>query len=205
MFDLPIVFRSMLVLLLCTPAMGCGSGNGPLTVRKNKVIGPWCAPNQRVQIGDRVVGHVHDGPKYKDFFIDDEGREHDPDKLTETAWTYLERTGDAKKMKDAFSKAGDYPAMTIMSIKPMIVILATKQSADLLKQMGNSPPRWFWVTKISTRGEPTYQKELQWFSPDLKQKPTKLAFSLGGIAEISLGNGTLKLSRNGERCKTERE
>lgn len=199
-------FRPCIALVsafLCL-ATGCG-GSGPLTIKKTKIIGPWCAANQRVQIGDRVVGKVAWGEnKYKDFFVDDAGKEHDPDKIADQVWTYLERTGDAKKIKEAFSK-GDYPVMRVVSINPLIVILETKQDVNLPKQLGNSPGRWYWVAQVSTRGEPGYQKDLQWFSPDLKQKPTKLVFSLGGIGEIPLGKGALKLTRIGERCTTERE
>jgi hypothetical protein len=193
-----------LIALPCCLAIGCGS-SGPITIRKSKFIGPWCAPNQRVKVGDRVVGHVHDGPKYKNFFVDDTGVEHDPDKLAETAWSYLEGTGDAKRIKEAFSKDAYCPEMVIVSIKPIIVILQTKQDAELRKQASNSPPRWFWVSRISPGGEPAYQQDMQWLSPDLKQKPTKLIFSLGGVADIPLGNGTLKLTHIGERCTTERE
>jgi hypothetical protein len=195
---------ALAALLFCL-ALGCGNGGGSSpAAKKNKTTGPWCAAHQRIKIIDHIIGHDQVGNKYKELFVDDEGQEHDPEKLADQAWGYLEATGDARKIKQAFSD-GQSPDLVIVAIKPLIVILGTHQDANASKKVGDSPGRWYWLGQVATRGDPAYQKDLQWFSPDLKQKPTKLVFSLGGVAEIPLGNGTLKLTHTGEKCKTERE
>ena len=212
-----IHYLCLVDLLLCFSITGCG-GAGPLRIRKKStILGPWCGPNKRVQFGDRVVGHVHDGPKLKTFLVDDEGQEYDPAKLAEQVWSYLERTGDAKKIKEAFAKEADYPRMTIVSIKPVVVILGThqvdaavrKKSQDdyaSMKQIGASAERSHWLAFISSEHYPlSYKEGLQWFSPDLKQRPAKLAFSAEGVAEVPVPNGKLKLIRNGDECQTARE
>jgi hypothetical protein len=194
----------LLELLLCLCLAGCGSA-GPLVIRANsKNVGPWCATKQRVQIGQRVVGRVADGDKWQNFLVDDTGKEHDPRKIAEEVWSYLEKTGDAQKIKEAFQE-GHYPSMSVVSIKPVVVILETNFSAGLPKQIGSSPERWYWTAQIYTERQPVYRDELKWFSPDLKQRPTSLTFSQMGVAEIALTQGTLKLIREGERCRTLRE
>jgi hypothetical protein len=208
---------SVLDLLLCFSMTGCG-GAGPLRIIKNpKYRVPWCGPNQRVQIGERVVGHNPNlGAIHREFLVDDAGKEYDPKKLADQVWSYLERTGDAKKIKEAFSKEAYYPKMTIVSINPVVVILEIhqvdaalrKKSQDdtaSMKQIGTSAERSYWVANIYAMGDPVYQEGLQWFSPDLRQKPINLAFSKAGVAEISLANGKLKLIREGDDCKTTRE
>jgi hypothetical protein len=194
----------LLDLVLCFSMTGCGAR--PLVKTHLKVVGPWCAPNHRVQIGERVVGHVHDGNKWKLFLVDDAGKEYDPDKLADQIWSYLERTGDAKKIEEAFSKEAYQSNITVVSVNPLIVILGTYQDASWLKQNREfAHKRWFWHSQVSSLGEPPFREGLQWFSPELKQKPTNLAFSQGGVAEIPLADGKLKLIREGDRCKTTRE
>src|SRR5947209_10451622 len=97
-------FWIVLVLLWCYSMAGCGR-RGPLVISKNQPhFAPWCGPNRRVQIGQRVVGHVHDGPKYKNFLIDETGKEHDPEEIAERAWSYLKRTGDAKTIEESLGQ-----------------------------------------------------------------------------------------------------
>jgi hypothetical protein len=196
---------SLLDLLLCFSMTGCGAD--PLVIRKNDTNGPWCAPNRRVQFGQRVVGHVGFGEnKWKIFLVDDAGKEYDPAKLADQVWSYLERTGDAKIIKEAFTREAYYPGMTIVSIKPIVVILEPNWNADLRKRIGTSPERYHWLALVSAeRYPPSFKEGLQWFSPDLKQRPTDLAFSRAGVAEISLKNGKLKLIRAGGDCKITRE
>jgi len=197
---------SLLNLLLCFSMTGC-DGSSPLRIKKNpKNVGPWCGPNQRVQIGERVVGHNPNlGVIHRTFLVDDAGKEYDPKKLADQVWSYLEGTGDAKKIKEAFSSDGYYPRMIVVSIKPVVVILETYQDAALPKQLGTSTERNYWVAQIHALGDPVYKDGLQWFSPDLKQRPTNLAFSQAGVAEIALAHGKLKLIREGKDCKTTRE
>jgi hypothetical protein len=185
---------------------GCG-GAGPLRMKTNpRNLGPWCGPKQRVQIGERVVGRAGwNGNKWKDFLVDDTGKEYDPEKIADQVWSYLERTGDAKKIKEAFTRDGSYPRMIVVSVKPVVVILETYQGAALPTQLGTSPERYYWVAQIHAMGDPVYQERLEWFSLDLKQRPTELAFSEAGVAVIPLPKGKLKLIRDGDKCKTTRE
>jgi hypothetical protein len=193
---------AVLDLLLCFSMTGCGGANPLVISKKPPYPGPWCGPHQRVQIGMRVVGHVAFGEKkWKYFLVDDAGKEYDPEKLADQVWSYLERTGDAKKIKEAFSRDGYYPRMIVVSIKPVVVILETYPA----KQLGTSADRYYWVAQIHAMGDPIYQEGLQWFSPDLKQRPTNLAFSDAGVAEISLKNGKLKVIREGDKCVSTRE
>src|SRR5215213_1641830 len=99
---------------------GCG-GPTPLRFHNPTYAIPWCAPNQRVRIGRRVVGTVGFGEnKWKDFLVDDAGKEYDPDKLADQVWSYCEGTGDAKTIKDGLNRDGISSRMTIVSLKPMI-------------------------------------------------------------------------------------
>jgi hypothetical protein len=198
--------RVVLGLVFCVCLTGCGRP-GPLVISKKQPdYAPWCGPNRRVQIGQRVVGHVHDGPKQKEFLIDETGKEHDPEKIAEQAWAYLERTGDAKKIGDAFGKEGYQSTMPVVSINPVVVILATHQDAGWLNQPREFAGKaWYWRAQIQPNSKPRFSDGLQWFSPELKQPPTKLDFSKSGIAEIVLPNGKLKLVREGETCTTTRE
>jgi hypothetical protein len=193
--------------LLCLSLVGCG-GAGPLRITKySGTRGPWCAPNQRVQIGERVVGKVAWGQdKWKNFLLDDTGKEHDPQELADQAWSYLERTGDAPRIMEAYHKDGRYATMTVVSIKPVVVILETGQLPAGADRTIASPERSYWLAQVSSeRDHPAYKEGLQWFSPDLKQRPTSLAFSQAGVAEIPLVDGKLKLVHEGAQCKTTRE
>jgi hypothetical protein len=194
-----------LALVLCLSMASCGRPRPLLKTKIRGNGGPWCAPNQRVQIGQRVVGHVHDGDKWKIFLMDDKGKEYDPDKLAEQTWSYLERTGDAKRIKDACSKAGHYVSLSIVALKPIVVILEMRREDDPRKQLSGSLPRSNWVAQVSVLRDPPYREDLEWFSPDLKQKPTPLSFSAEGVAEIALSDGRLKLIRNGQEFQTARE
>jgi len=127
------------------------------------------------------------------------------EKIADQVWSYLERTGDAKKIKEAFSRDGHYPRMIVVCVKPDVVILETYPDAALPKQLGASPERYYWVAQIHAIGDPVYQERLKWFSVDLKQRPTELAFSETGVAAIPLPKGKLKLIREGDKCKTNRE
>jgi hypothetical protein len=185
---------------------GCGRP-GPLVISKKQPdYAPWCGPNRRVQVGQRVVGHVHDGPKHKEFLVDESGKEHDPDKIADQAWSYLERTGDAKKIEDAFAKDGYQSVMPVISINPVVVILETYPDPSWQNTKHEfAHEKWYWRAQIQPNSNPTFRTGMQWFSPELKQPPTKLAFSEDGVAEIVLPNGKLKLLREGDRCKTTRE
>jgi hypothetical protein len=169
-------------------------------------VGPWCAPNQRTQFGKRVVGHVHDGDKWKDFLVDDQGKEHDPEIISDRAWSYLERTGDAKKIQNALGKDAQHSTMTLISINPVIVILDRYLDASALKVKRDfAYQRWYWRSQVHPGGDPPFREGMRWFSPDLKQKPTDLAFSPNGLAEIPLPGGKLELVREGDACKTARK
>jgi hypothetical protein len=193
-------------LLMCFSMTSCGR-TGPLIISKKQPdYAPWCAPNRRVQIGQRVVGHVHDGAKHKEFLLDETGKEHDPDKIAEQVWAYLERTGDAKRIEDAFSKEASPSLMPVVSINPVVVILETYPDASWQnKNREFSHQKWYWRAQIQPNSNPQFRKRLQWFCPELKQRPTDLVFSEAGVAEIPLPNGKLKLVREGDRCKTTRE
>jgi hypothetical protein len=201
-----IVRVALVELLLCVTMTGCGGADPLVMVQNPPNPGPWCGPNQRAQVGQRVVGRVAWGQKkWKFFLVDDAGKEYDPDQMADEIWSYLERTGDAKKMEHAFNSEGFFPRMTIVSIKPVIVILESFQVAPSPKQLGASPARYYWLAQIYAIANPAYKEGLQWFSPDLKHRPTALPFSQAGIAEIPLPKGKFKVIRDGDKCKTTRE
>jgi hypothetical protein len=199
-------FWIALGLLLCFSMTGCGRA-GPLVISKKQPgYAPWCGPNRRVQVGQRVVGYIHDGPKHKEFLVDEKGKEHDPDKIADQAWSYLQRTGDAKKIEEAFAKDADQSLMPVISINPVVVILETyPDPSGQNKSREFAHEKWFWRAQIQPNSNPHFREGLQWFSPELKQRPTDLVFSEAGVAEILLPNGKLKLVREGDRCKTTRE
>ena len=198
---------AIILALTASSIIGCGKGYGPLVMKPDsKTKGPWCAANERVKIGDRVVGYVHEGAKHRTFFVDDAGKEYDPEILADQAWTYLERTGDAKDIRAAFDRDGYYPGMVIASIKPMVVILEPTWNKQLRSQIGTNAQRYHWLALISSeRQVRTFQKGMQWFSPDLKQRPTDLTFSPDGVAEIALKSGRIILTREGELYTSRRE
>ncbi|MGQ0633737.1 MAG: hypothetical protein ACT4QC_03930 [Planctomycetaceae bacterium] len=193
-------------ILFCCAHSGCGKAR-PLVFEKNPRAGrPWCAPNERVRVGKRVVGHVHDGPKYQDFLVDDKGQEHDPEKIADQAWSYLERTGDARKIEGALIKEANQSAMSVVSINPVVVVLETYHDPSWEKQPREfARERWYWRAQVYSLREPVFRENLQWFSPDLKQRPTALRFSEAGVAEIALPKGKLTLTREGDKCQTARE
>lgn len=200
------LFWTVLDILLCLPITGCG-GRGPLTFGMHPTpFAPWCAPDRRVKIGQRVVGHVADGPKYKDFLVDDRQKEYDPEDIADRAWSYLERTGDATRIEKALAREGCQTTMSIVSINPVVVVLSAYHDPAWLKQNRDfAYQRWYWRAQIQPNSNPRFRERLQWFSPDLKQAPTDLAFSAAGVAEIPLPEGKLKLVRQNDQCATTRE
>lgn len=195
-----------LQLAVCFLLTGCG-GSGPLVIKeKQPHYAPWCGPQQRARVGQRVVGQVVDGSKYRDFLVDDAGKEHDPEQIAKEAWSYLERTGDAAKIANAFTRDAHQTTMPVVSVNPIIVIIETHFAADWQKQNRDFGKNdWYWRAQIQPNSNPHFSEEMQWFSPELKQPPTKLNFSDAGVAEISLPQGKIILVRDGDACKTTRE
>lgn len=200
--------RSCIVLgvFLGSSLTGCGRPV-PLVIRDNQPhYSPWCGPDRRAKIGWRVVGHVHDGAKHKDFLVDGTGKEHDPEEIADLAWSYLERTGDAREIEEAFVKEAYQSRMPVVSIDPVVVILETYRDPSWRNQARDfARNRWYWTAQIQPNSEPRFCEGLRWFSPDLKQRPTKLVFSEAGVAEILIPGGKVKLVRSGDICKTTRE
>lgn len=192
------------MLLAVVVCLG-GCAKTPLKIRKDSgTVGPWCGPNQRAQLGMRVVGKVGWGTdKWKTFLVDDTGKEYDPDDLKEEVWSYLERTGDAKRLMAIHTQERAYPLMTVVALKPLVVTMEMK--SDTTPPKRRYPwERFHWLSTISVERRPEYQENMRWFSPDLGQRPTPLRF-VAGVATIPLPKGRLLLSREGEKCKTERE
>lgn len=209
----PSVFRSrlpmqlLLALLACMAATGCVP-TAPLKIRSDSgTRGPWCAPNQRVQLCQRVVGKVGWGEdKWRTFLLDDLGKEYDPEVIANQIWAYLERTGDADKIMKAYHQDGHQTVMTVVAVKPVVVIVEKRQLSAGTDRSIAAPERSYWVAQISSvRGDPEYREGLQWCSPDLKQRPTPLVFSQAGVAEIPLPKGKMHLVHDGAVCKTTRE
>ncbi len=178
--------------------------------KRPRPFAPWCGPQERVRIGQRVVGHVHDGNKYADFLVDAKGREHDPEQIANRAWAYLERTGDARTIKEALLKHADQTVMSIVAIEPVIVIMDQYHDASsVVANPDHVSQGWYWRAQIQPNSDPRSggqgQGRLFWFSPDLKQRPKELTFSDQGVAEIALPNGKLILVREGDTCKSTRE
>lgn len=198
--------RIVQLLILMSLATLAGCGPGPLVMKPNaKIPGPWCAPNQRAQIGDRTVGNTPYGPRHKQFLVDSASREHDPDTIAEQVWSYLERTGDAKTIQDAFAREGSYPKMFVISINPTVVVLATSRDPKLPQTIGTIPKRYYWLAQVYCFNLIVYQDGLQWFSPDLKQRPTPLTFNPAGQAEIPLTTGKILLKHEADKCTVVRE
>lgn len=200
------LFRILVLVALFISISGCGS-QAPLKIKPHlNDKGPWCAPKQRVQIGDRVVGKVGWGEnKYKNFLVDDEGIEYDPDKIADQAWSYLERTGDARSIEQAFAKDGYLPRMIAVSLKPLVVIVQPRWNTHQLKTAGPKLERYSWTSTIGSACDSEYSTGMQWFSPDLDQKITNLTFSEDGVAEIKLKSGRLTLIHDGKQYKTTRD
>jgi hypothetical protein len=151
------------------------------------------------------VGQVQGQNKWKLFLVDPAGKEYDPEKLADRVWSYLEKTGDAKAFKEAYSNDGFYFRMIIVSINPVVVIVETHQDTASRKQVGSVPDRYYWVAQVYALRDLIYTDGLRWFSPDLKQRPVALPFSEAGVAEIPLPDGKMTLVRDGDKCKTTRE
>jgi hypothetical protein len=185
---------------------GCDR-SGPLVIIQNQPpYAPWCGPNRRVKIGLKVVGRVHDGAKHKEFLVDETGKEHDPEQIADHAWSFLERTGYARKIEQAFIKDSYQSRMPVVSINPVVVILELYPDPSWQnRERDFAHHRWSWTAQIQPNSAPHFSEGLQWFSPELKQRPTKLAFSEAGVAEIRLPRGKIKLVRSGDICKTTRE
>lgn len=190
----------------CLLAAGCARP-GPLVIlKKQPPFAPWCAPNRRVQIGQRVVGHAHDGPVHRQFLVDETGREHDPQAIAALAWSYLEFAGEAQRIEEAFSKDACSSSLPVISINPVVVVLETYPDASWRKHKRDfAYESWYWRAQIQPNSDPHFRETMQWFSPELKQGPTRLVFSEGGVAEIVIPKGRLKLIREGNSCKTVRE
>lgn len=185
-----------------------GCGQEPLVFRAKAPPGPWCAANERVRVGERVTGKVAWGQdKWEHFWVDDAGKEYYPPKVADQVWSYLERTGDAKRIAEDFRKDAVATLMTVVAIKPLVVVLDSHLEPSWLKQNRTFfyPEKYYWLAQVRWEGDPAYRDGLQWFSPELKQKPTDLAFSDAGVAEITLPKGKITLTRDGDKCKTGRE
>jgi hypothetical protein len=201
------LYMSLLGLLAAFAATGCGGGAGPLVMSKKRTnLEPWCGPNERVRVGMRVVGHAGwNGDKWANFLVDGAGKEHDPEKIAERVWSYLERTGDARRIQETFSKEGYDSSMNVVSVNPVVVVLERHRDADWQKHPRGPGERYYWLAQVYMKSDPPYAEGLQWFSPELKRKPTPLAFSADGVAEIPFAGGKIKLVREGDKCKTTRE
>ncbi len=199
-------FRILVLVPFFISIVGCGS-NAPLKIEPHlNDKGPWCAPKQRVQIGERVVGKVGWGEnKYKNFLVDDEGKEYDTDKIADQCWSYLERTGEARNIEQAFAKDGYLPRMIAVSLKPLVVIVQPRWNTHQLKTAGPKLERYNWTSTIGSACDSEYSAGMQWFSPDLEQKITNLTFSEDGVAEIKLKSGRLSLIHDGKQYKTTRD
>ncbi|MBX7104994.1 MAG: hypothetical protein K1X57_12990 [Gemmataceae bacterium] len=204
------MFRRLLSTLIALTA-GLGVGCSPATPLKmhkdSGTRGPWCAPNQRVQLGQRVVGKVGWGEdRWKTYLVDDTGREHDPNVIADQVWSYLERTGDANTIMRNYHQDGRHTRMTVIALKPVVVILESRPLPPGASRSIAAPERSYWVAQVSSeRSHPDYRDGLRWCSPDLKQPVTPLTFSPAGEAEIPLPNGRLHLIRSGDECRTTRE
>jgi hypothetical protein len=153
----------------------------------------------------RVVGKAGIENKWQNFLVDETGKEYDPEDIAELVWSYLERTGDAQTMDEAFRKDGQFPIMTVVAIKPLVVILEPNQNTALQKQLGGSLKRYHRLHSVYTERHPQFKEGLQWFSPDLEQRLIALIFSQDGVAEIKLKAGKLKLIRESDKCNVTRE
>ena len=153
------------------------------------------------------MGKSFYGDIWKPFWIDDRGREYDPEEVSKKVWAYLDEIGYTQEI-DAGQRAGNCtPWMRIVSVEPVVILMIPCQhrrfaGTDVLVAHGTrSALELSFVSDL-----PLYFDEpMQWASPDLQQGPTTISFSEAGDAEIPLRKGKLTLHHEGESCLVHRE
>src|SRR5436190_24084821 len=116
------IFAFCIGLLIVGAAL-IGCGPSPLVKLRTHPGCPWCSPNRQVQEGRRSMGQSFYGDIWKDFWLDDAGKEYDPEAVSKKVWDYLKTTGDVAKVDEAL-QSGKCPAqMRIVSVNPIVVLV----------------------------------------------------------------------------------
>lgn len=192
-------------LLLSVALVGCG--RGPLLKLRTHKGCPWCSPTRQAQEGERSMGSSFYGDIWKNFWMDKDGDEHDPEAVGKEVWSYLKEIGYVSTIEDSIRQGRCSPAMRIVSVNPVIVVMQPcqhKRYEHLKVHLSHGIRHPFELTQIPDR-DMYFDEPMQWFSPDLKTAPTEITFSKAGVAEITLPDGKLKLVHEGEWCKITRE
>lgn len=194
-----------MVMALLVPLPGCGQRQ--LVRLETRKGCPWCGPNRQVQVGERSMGKSFYGDIWKEFWIDDSGREYDPAEAGQQVWDYIATTRLAKTIDDARQHNQACAQMQIIAVDPMIVLLYPSEHQRLRGvgqnlSMGTRHPMELASTPDRV---PVFAEPMHWLSPELKTGPVEIRFSESGVAEIPLTAGKIRLVRAGDQCRITRE
>jgi hypothetical protein len=193
--------------VMCFVLQFVGCGKGPLERLRSTPGCPWCEPGKQVQQGERKTGSTYYGSIHKVMWLDSNGREYDPEIVANKVFDFLKVTGDIKRIEDAANNLTCAPWMRIVSINPLVVIQIPCQHKRWVSGDGNSAHGTRMAKELSfTPKENMYYDEpMEWFSPTLNQRPTRIGFSEDGTAEIKLKKDKLVLAKSGEWCIVTRQ
>ena len=153
------------------------------------------------------MGQSFYGDIWKDFWLDDSGKEYDPEVVSKKVWDYLKTTGDVSKIDKAL-QSGKCPAqMRIVSLNPIVILVQPcqhKRFEHLKVHVSHGTKSAQELSFVPDR-DMYFDEPMLWLSPDLKTGLTAITFSVAGTAEISLDKGKLKLVHEGDFCKVSRE
>lgn len=192
-----------LAIVLAATVVGCGR---PLQRLETRAGCPWSGPKQQVQVGRRSMGHSFYGEIWKEFWVDESGREYDPEEVSKKVWKYIETTNLAKSIRLAGNKHG-CAQMQIVALNPTIVLLYPSEY-QRLKGVGENLSKGTRMAQelaYQPLNNPIFAEPMEWLSPDLATGPQQLKFSANGEAEIPLKSGRIKLVHSGDHCLVTRE
>jgi hypothetical protein len=167
--------------VMCFVLQFVGCGKGPLERLRSTPGCPWCEPGKQVQQGERKTGSTYYGSIHKVMWLDSNGREYDPEIVANKVFDFLKVTGDIKRIEDAANSwvSGDGNSA---------------HGTRMAKELSFTPKENMY-----------YDEPMEWFSPTLNQRPTRIGFSEDGTAEIKLKKDKLVLAKSGEWCIVTRQ
>lgn len=147
------------------------------------------------------------GDIWKNFWLDSSGREHDPEKVSQQVWAFIQKNGDLARMEKDQEAGQCAPAMRIVSLNPTVVLMIPCQHKRFVgtgQHLAHGTRSALELSFVPDK-EMYFDEPMEWLSPDLRIGRTKVTFSDLGEAEIGLKKGKLKLKRDGEWCVVSRE